>query len=239
MKTCVSLIFALGVLSVQGAVTLGFSTSSNVSEGWANSSGNKNATMVWGIIVDVDGDGFDGFQAITTVPVDNGLLITSGASYDGGFNLTSTAPGQAPGGQLLSVGSAPTDDRLYIGTLAMPIVAGEARAAHIPNMTYGANMAAGDKYAVVWFDIGTVGALAPGGSKYGAWYKDGATSNTATILPADPGSYTDPFAGAPAGIWGADNTAGTKIASLTLVPEPSAVLLGLLGAGMLLRRRRH
>lgn len=233
-------LLAIAVSSAaNAAVTLGFSTAANVSEGWANSSGSKNAAMAWGIIVDVDGDGFDGFATATETAVDGGFLLSGVTKYDSGFTRTpSSGAGSLPGGQVLKVNSTATDDVIFFSSNLMAVVGSEARATQLSGLAYGTGMAAGDKYAVVWFDATTLGGAATTNSdKFGAWYKTGASAFTGTVLPADPGSYTAATNG-PAGMWGADNTAGLKVASMTFIPETSTALLGALGALGLLRRRR-
>ena len=241
MKSKIALALLALAGASQAAVTIGFSTGTNVAEGWANSSGSQNSAMVWGMIVDVDGDGFDGFASATSTISDGGLLYTAGATYDPGFVRTGTSgTGAIAGGQALTIlGGTATDDRIFLSTNLMALVSSQARMTQLASMTYGTGMAAGDKYALVWFDYTSLGGAATAqGDKYGAWTKSGASVTTGTILPADPGSYTT--ATGPAGLFGADNTASSKTASLTLygVPEPSAALLGALGALGLLRRRR-
>ena len=251
MKVKITLLTIMALAgAAQAAVTLGFSTSTNISEGWANSAGSKNAAMVWGIIVDVDGDGFDGLAGVPTTSVDGGLLYGNGvAKYEPGILRSGTSgTGAIPGGQALSVTIAgvktTTDDLIFFSSNLMAIVGSEARATQLAGMAYGAGMAGGgaapDAYAFVWLDATTLGgAVVQPGDLYGAWTKAGSTAaNTATVLPADPGSYTAGTNG-PAGMWGADNTAGLKVASLMFGgPEPSTAMLGALGALGLLRRRR-
>ena len=232
--------------SAQAAVTMGFSTGTNAAEGWTNSLGSQNSAMVWGIIVDSAGDGFDGFAAATTSSVDGGILYTAGALYDPGFILQGTSgaspTGGLPNGQLLKVAGLATDDRLFISTNLMALVSSQARITSLSAFNYAADMAAGDKYAIVWFDSTTLGTSpTSGGTKYGAWTKNGAGPTDGTLLPVDPGSYTTAATG-PAGIFGADNSGigqSLKTASLVAIPEPSAALLGIVGALGLLRRRRN
>jgi hypothetical protein len=236
MKAKIALALLASAVSAHSAVSMGFSTGTNAAEGWANSSGSKTATMVWGIIVDTLGDGFDGLSTGNPLntTVDGGTLFGGNTTYDAGFTLSGTTA--LPTGQLLNVGGVASDDRLFISNTAMVLVSGDVRITALNNFSYDANMAAGDKYAIVWFDSTTVGSVVAGGSKWGAWFKDGAAVNNGLIMPADPGSYTT--SAGPAGNFGADGAAGTKQANLQFVPEPSSMLLGLLGAVGLLRRRR-
>jgi hypothetical protein len=221
------------------AVTLGFSTTTNIAEGFANSSGSKNGTFAWGIIVDVDGDGFDGFSSLTSTAVDGGSLLSGQTTYDPGFVRTGTSgTGALPNGQVLTIGGIASDDRIFFSSNLMAVVGGEARATQLQSMNYGAGMAAGDKYGIVWFNSTTLGGAAVTNSEtFGFWTKDGVSPTTGTVLPADPGSYTT-AANGPSALFGADNTAGLKTAGITFVPEPSVALLGALGIFGLVRRRR-
>lgn len=248
MKLKNIIIAAALVGSAQAAVTLGFSTGTNAAEGFANSSGIQNSNMAWGIIVDSAGDGFDGFASASSSAVDGGTLFTSGATYDPGFFLQGTsgvAPnGGLPNGQLLNVGGLASDDRLFISTNLMALVGGKGRITSLSAFNYAPDMAAGDNYAIVWFDTTSLSnsAATQEGLKYGAWTKPGTGPTNGTILPVDPGSYTTAATG-PAGMFGAAGSGiGQSLKTATLVagvPEPSAALLGAIGALGLLRRRRN
>jgi hypothetical protein len=91
-------------------------------------------------------------------------------------------------------------------------------------MNYSAGVAQGKPYAIVWFDKIAVGGTSFEGQGYGVF-------QTGLTLPADPGTYnvSTNFAGA--------DSLKTMDYALS-VPEPSAALLGALGALGLLRRRR-
>lgn len=205
--------------SASATVTLQFTITPNAAAGWANSAGQNNQTLVWGVIVDSSGNGFNG---VNFNSFDGGSYASS-ASYDGGFSLAANVTGTLA----LTVGGVATDDIIYIGASNMATggtfdgATGLAKITSISNMVYGAGINPGDSYAIVWFDT-TARGTAQG--NYGIYRESWMT------LPNDPGTYdvSVNFAGAEL----------DKTTNLTLVPEPSAALLGMLGALGLLRRRR-
>jgi len=210
--------------TAQGTVTLQFSDTTNYLGGFANGSGVINgatAKMVWGIVVDTAGDGFAGANV--------------GAGYMNGTSLAATAAGYQ-----LSTSGGTTNDYLYINASVMASnvsavdgsAIGDNRLLTFSSFAYNSPVAAGQRYAIIWFDQTTLGGTGAAGEKYGI-YELPATAlsfGAANVLPADPGSYI--FAPASAG---ADVT---KTMSYALVPETSTALLGALGALTLLRRRR-
>jgi MYXO-CTERM domain-containing protein len=226
--------------SAQGAISITFSNGtqgalSNFLNGAGSSSDINNVAnrMVWGLLVDTDGDGFDS--------------ITSGNSYNGGFSLAANANGFA-----LSLNtSVITDDVLYIGSALMAssstaintpvgeVPANQNRILSFTGFNYNAGLGvnAGDKIAIIWFDATSLGGTANNGMRYGIFdlpnvLFDGV--NSVAVLPTDNGgSYT--FAPAFAG----PDSAKAMAYTLGPIPEPSAALLGALGALGLLRRRRN
>jgi hypothetical protein len=210
--------------SSYAAVTLQFTITPNAAAGWANGTGASNAALVWGVVVDATGNGFGDH---TFSSFDGGSLASGGA-YDSGFSTTSNLNGIA-----LNSTTAPVDDMLYIGTAKMSTggafdsATGLAKITSISNMVYSGSVAAGDNYAIIWFDQTTNGSTADG-LKYGIYRESWM------VLPADPGTYNV-----------SNNFAGVeqlKTMNLTLgeaVPETSTSLLGALGALALLRRRRN
>jgi len=254
------MLFATATLiigSAHAAVTMAFSTTKNAAEGFANSSGSQSVTMVWGIIVDEDGDGFDTrYGPLPTIPVDGGLLYTNNTlggradyPYDPSFELRSTigtAPGGGlPDGQQLRVDGQLTDDRIFISSYLMPVVSGEARATILASFNYSSAMNAGDQYAIVWFDATSLGGVLPHGfgpgTGWGMWTDPfGDSPSNATILPADPGTYAGDTTG-PAGLFRADDSGigqSLKLAVPNSYPEPSVALLSLISLMAFLRRCR-
>ncbi|MDZ4404483.1 PEP-CTERM sorting domain-containing protein [Prosthecobacter sp.] len=106
----------------------------------------------------------------------------------------------------------------------------------------------GDPLALLWFPTLTTASSTIGaGTEYG-FYRNGSAvdSTQAWVTPADPtsnyllGFFTQDGAELSPGP-GAANTASAGNASLTVagVPEPSRSLLGLIGFGVLVLRRRR
>lgn len=88
---------------------------------------------------------------------------------------------------------------------------------------------AGDAFALIWFDrSATAGSTLANGSKYGI------VTDPLLVIPAD--GANQPYASA---FVGADPIRPTNQTFGTAVPEPSAALLGAIGALGLLRRRRN
>lgn len=204
--------------AAQGAVTLQFSTTSVYVGGFQNGTGGINgasARMVWGVIVDGDGDGFDNVNTTT--------------NYASGFSLAASATGT----NLNLVGGASTDDRLYIAAAVMAqngsavdgAAIGDNRILTFSNLVFGGTAGANDAFRVVWFDVLTLGGTAADGLKFGM------LSDAAFSLPND--GATTPFSG---NFVGADPSKPMNF--IVGVPEPSVALLGALGVFGLVRRRR-
>ena len=176
--------------------------------------------MVWGVIVDGDGDGID--------------AVTSSTNYASGFSTAASATGS-----ILSLynagGNVATDDRLYIAAAVMASntaatdgsAIGDNRILTFSNLTFGGTAGAGDKFTVVWFDLTTLGGTAAEGLKFGL------LDNAGFTLPND--GSTTPF-GAP--FAGADPSKPMNFVVGAPIPEPSVAILGLLGALGFIRRRR-
>jgi len=204
--------------------------------GLQNSSGTQGA-LVWGLVVDTAGDGFDG--AVGT---------NASNSYSGGFSyIPTTTSGSYTGatdtdGQILSVNGVASDDVLFLSinlmattTNANDGAANLFRPTQITALTLGQNgVATGKSFAVIWFDATSFGGTSADGQKYGMVTGPTGTPDAQTlVLPSDTSTtnYSKNFLG----------TETPRLASLTLggaVPEPSTALLGMLGALGLLRRRR-
>lgn len=217
MKTSLILTaLALSAASAVATVTVQFSSATVYASNFANAAGAGGSTLVWGIVIDTAGDGFD---------FSNPLI-----SYKPGSSLTA-------GGQVLTSGNDQvSDDFLYIATTPMSLVSaaqsgtdgalqGMNRVTSLANIPFGSfGIGVGDAFAIVWFDETAVGATTQGGDKFGA------ILNPAFTIAADSTTtpYTSVFAGAEP----------LQQMNFSFVPEPSSALLGLLGAVGLLRRRR-
>lgn len=230
------LLLSLAAVATSGAaVTLTISSNSagfGVLTGLQNSSGTQGG-LVWGIVVDGNNDGFQG---------GNGLV-----TYDPTFSYTNTTTASTGFALTVNNGTA-TDDRLFISTNLMATSAnandggsGFFRPTLINNVTLGSTAAGsnplvnpGDAFAIIWFDVTAFGANATNGQKYGL------LSTPTTADPAQPLVLGNDASG----LNYAKNFIGTEPArpasfSLGVIPEPSAAILGALGALGLLRRRRN
>ena len=185
-------------------------------------SGDASSALVWGLLVDTGGNGF---QA---------------GSYIPGFTFSDTTA--LAGGQFLSTSSGVTDDRLFISSNFFATAGSTDGSAGLSKPTNillsystdgvgatGVSALGTQAIAIVWFNALTkTGQQAVNGDKYGLF-----------VLP-----FTTPSDQAGGNLPYGSNFAGTdpvRTASLTInaVPEPSAVLLGAIGALGLLRRRRN
>jgi hypothetical protein len=236
MKTTLALLtFSVALASVSNAaITLGGAAIKNVQ-------GTTATDLVTGrlglLIVDTTGDGFlTGFTTGTS-PVSGNPFSSSalyGTPLQAALTINSTFGGDTVVGRLTTAVSF--GDTVMNGTLT----------------GFTATPYLSKNYAIVWFNTLTAAGAettAPGGTYFGI-----ARGGDWTFPAADSGSYTfgtgptnlDQItlaaggsanaATAAAGQSVAFATAGT---SLQLVPEPSAALLGALGALGLLRRRRN
>jgi hypothetical protein len=226
MKTKIALLLITAATAATSfasvSLQISLTTAGNgVLAGLQNSSGSQ-AALRWGIVVDVNGDGFLGSSALTP--------------YDGGFTYTATTA--IP----LSSSSVLTDDVLYISSAAMASTtnandgaAGQFRPTSISGIPFGGAVAAGKSFAVIWFDETALGGTAATGSFYGmVTTPTTADPAQALVLPADGATvnYSKNFLGAESA-----RPAGLQFG--VAVPEPSAAILGAVGALGLLRRRRN
>jgi hypothetical protein len=233
LKSVLLASFAVTAIS-HGAVTLTISSNAagfGVLTGLQNSSGAQGG-LVWGIVVDGNNNGFQG--------------ASPGATYDPTFTYSNTST-NTNGFALTVSNGVVTDDRLFISTNLMATStntndggANFFRPTLINNVTLGSTAGGsnplvnpGDAFAIIWFDVTSFGGNALDGQKYGLL----STPTTADPLqPLVLGNDTS-------GLNYAKNFIGTenaRPANLIMgVPEPSAALLGALGALGLLRRRRN
>lgn len=185
-----------------------------------NSAGLANQTLVWGVVVDTDGNGF-------------------ASNYDNGFTISDTAT--RPNGIFLSSSSALTGDRLFISTnlmatggtgdgsggLAKPT---NVNLAYIADGAAGVSNAGGQAIAIMWFDYTSkTGQTVALGDNYGLYV---LPFNTPADTLGGSVAFGSNFIG-PDTVRLASNEFGVPI------PETSTSLLGAIGALALLRRRRN
>jgi hypothetical protein len=208
---------ALFVGSAQAAVTLTISAvtggTNGVLTGLAAGDGSLNQNLVWGILVDTTGNGvlgnsYDGFSIAANSSV---VLTSNGAATDDVLFIGS--------GLMVNTNNATLDG----GTLASGNL---ARPTTLTGLTYGpANgVSLGDAFYIMWMDKTAFGTEMVGGDKYGLFRIPEFT------IPADGStvSFQSFFVGEDP----------VRPMGFTIIPEPSAALLGALGALGLLRRRR-
>ena len=185
------------------------------------------------LIVDVVGNGF--FNLGNALAANTALTSTNDPGIVPG-NANLTAGGQFGGETILSVLSSP---------------GGGTFGSFIPNLSIAG--LEGKNFAVVWFNgILAAGApaTAPAGTKWGFirgadWVLPVTDSGTLTMSPTDANGATSYYApsalaGGSASTAFRSTTDGTLGGSaFSVVPEPSAALLGAIGALGLLRRRRN
>jgi len=214
--------------SAHAAITMSFSSSSAALGNFQNGAGSAdNARMVWGIVVDSAGDGFD---ATALNPYLNGFGLAANAT---GIQLSTTTGGLC-------------DDVLYVASAVMaqnaavtdgaPI--GQNRILSFTGLTLNAGLGVntGDKMAIIWFDTLALGGTATLGEKYGLYelpHTDAGGGLFVDLVPLD--GTNNAFSPAFAGV---DPPKSMGFAAGAPIPEPSAALLGALGALGLLRRRR-
>ncbi len=215
--------------TANAAISLSFTQTGGGSlTNFLNGAGTGTTAMVWGLLVDTGGDGFQGMSALNP--------------YDEGFSLNATTTGLA----LTTGNGTATNDRLFIAAGFMSVntavvdsaPVGVNRLLSITSMNIASPVAFGQNYAVIWFDS-TTRVTSTEGMKYGIFVPAGASvgaANTTTnnVLPGTDGTYNygNTFSGA-------DTAKSMSYALGTPVPETSTSLLGAIGALALLRRRRN
>ena len=172
MKLTLSLLVSLLAASAASAtITAQISLTSagnGVLAGLQNSSGTQGA-LVWGIVVDTAGDGFDGAAGGVAGSYSSGFsyipTVTS-ASYVGAVDSD---------GQVLSVGGLASDDVLFLSINLMATTtntndgaANQFRPTQITSVGLGANgVTTGKNFAVIWFNATAFGGTASNGEGYG------------------------------------------------------------------------
>ena len=220
----VSVLFAICGLVSQAAasVAITFSNSvSNVLSGFANSAGVATNGMLYGIVVDTGGNGFNAGAYTAFDPTLGGFLSTLGGATDDYF-------WSAAGGNTNDTGFTFDSTLDALGDVFQEAgggVGGPGTVLDILNVPFGGltGISTGDAFQIIWFQSNTADA----GDRYGMF------SHVSFVIPGDGATLnlesnfgtTDPI----------------KPANLTIqaIPEPSrAVLLGLGVLGIVFRRRR-
>lgn len=175
--------------------------------------------LLWGIIVDADGDGFE-----------SGL-------YEGGWTVSSSLTGVAIPGS--------TGDLFFLAAASNTTVTtpgGQGGAGSVVAFN-GLNISAdplgnatvntGDAFAIIWFDSGiSIGSsIVAGSTRFGLY------QNAGFVLPSNGNNQSF------ASLFSTAGAEPVRQASLTfggaVIPETSTSLLGAIGALALLRRRRN
>lgn len=219
-KYIIGVMLAASAVS-QGAVTLTISAVTGATSGvltnLASSTGDVTSTKVWGILVDTSGNGFAGGYngGISLVAGASTTLQNSGGATDDVFIVSSNL--------MVNTNNATLDGgTVAAGTLARPT--------QIASVAFANGISQGDAFRIMWFDATALGGTADNGSKYGVY------SNAGLVIPADGSntSFNALFVGAETTV-----VPGNLTLQGAAVPEPSAALLGAIGALGLLRRRRN
>lgn len=212
-KVVIAALIATMSFSSAATVVVQFSSgTATIATGFADASGSAAAGLVWGIIVSNGDNVFTdipaNFVLSTTTSATSGTQI--GSSNDYYFGSSVLTANQATGAEAGALGK--------IGSLS--------------NITKGPSATTGASFALVWFDrsITSPTGTITGGTKYGVLTDpiflipaDGVTQNLTAAAALNGGASGDPL----------------KLANtVTVIPEPSAALLGAIGALGLLRRRR-
>ena len=219
-----TLLALASVVSTQAA-TLTFTNSGlgAYATGFGDAASNISSGLIWGVVVDNDGDGFD------VGNWDAGFTYTGGNTSGIPFSLTTTG---LPSDDLLFINTSVTSN---LSSNADGAVIGTGRVNSIVSVTFGSQLAGGEAFGIIWFNRGiALGSVSADDQKYG-FITSGTNAAPAFLLPgatSDTIDYSAAFAGPDP----------VKTASFTLgvaIPEPSAAILGAIGSLGLLGRRRN
>lgn len=216
-------VFAIitGLSSLASAAsTLQFSATTGTTLGvltnLQSSMSDATSAKIWGVLVDTSA-AQDGFLTSGSYQLGASLAASTQTVLSSLSGVSNDVLAIASAGMLSSTNT--TLDGGTVGSLARP---GSI------TLAYTNGIAVGQKFALIWFDttINTAGTVVASGAKYGL------LTNAAFVLPADG---TAAFDFRPNFV-GVDPV---NTANLSVVPEPSAALLGVIGVFGLLRRRRN
>ena len=212
----ISLLFAAAVLPAAASVTI----QTQFGTAFTSSSATVATGTKWALVVDANNDGlfYGGFS-------------TASSLNSAGANLVFTT------GQVISLGSTLGSDRVFaLGTFNG---AGPGITDGPVNLSLGVNgVATGLKYAFYWFPGATGTTSITVGSQVGGLSRAVAEAGLgAMVIPADGANVPQGAANSDAS--GTVPNSSFTAVNLNAVPEPSAVLLGAIGALGLLRRRRN
>ena len=221
MKTKLTILTCLGLLSSVGAVHATVVVLFNnaflggMSSNLADSTGAVTNGMTYGVLVDSSGNGFlsqyDAFSGgalFNTTATDDFLFLAADTTSDSSQGFITEGDGTTLGGN-----GGVTGVSFSLG-----------------GVSGGGTVGANDVFRLVWISNGKMGTLAD------ASFLVPADSNTSTL--DSPFVGVDPVRTALNSYSGTSQTPTGAGITLTAVPEPSAVLLGAIGALGLLRRRR-
>jgi hypothetical protein len=169
------------------------------------------------------------------------LVGFTGTSFGGGLTINSSITESGANsifaiGQVLSLNGSLAGGTIF----AMGATGGSVAEVVLSGLDNSGNVASGNTYVIYWFQGGSINGANTSltiGSQAG-----GFTSSTGTsalgldpmVIPPNGQDVVQGFAT----ISGGGNVANNLPISVNLIPEPSAALLGALGALGLLRRRR-
>ena len=215
-------VFAAAAISsnIHASVSIQFSSIvGNVLSGFANSAGVPTDGMMYGIVVDTGGNGFNAGSYTAFDPTVGGFLSSLGGLTDDYF--------------WSAVGNSSPDPSLQTGltfdTTGFPElgggVGGPGSIFDILEVPFGgmSAIALNDVFQIIWFESNSANA----GDNYGMF------SHSSFLIPADGSLLTLD------GNFGSTDPAKTASFEIQAIPEPSrALLLGLAGMLTLFRRRR-
>jgi len=211
-KLLIAVSMAFSTALSYSAVTLQFnqpfSTTGGVASNFANASGVATNGMVWGIIIDTNGSGFQTTYDQFTPTAGSSMILGSGGVATTNLLVTS------------NVNTANNSSSFELsGAFVQENGGGDGGIGAVTNIAFGGSdgVTQGDAFRLVWFN--------PSGNSAGF------ISNGSFVIPAD-GNTAD----VSAIFRGADPL--RPATGITIVPEPSTLLLSALGALALLRRKR-